>query len=126
MMSMMPVVKEKHFCDTCIITKQCHASIPVKAKHRVAVPHDLLHDDLCKPIMSATPGDQWFFLPVNDATTYRWISLITTRSDVVSAVKKMKATTELGVGRPPWMLRLENSGEFMAMEFATYYVNEGR
>jgi hypothetical protein len=87
MMSGMPVVEEKCVCDTCIITKQCLASILMKAKYRPVVPHYLFHDDLCETIMSATPGDQ--------RLTYMSISLITTRSDATSAIKKIKAMLSL-------------------------------
>jgi hypothetical protein len=51
-----PEIEEKQVYDTCIVTKQRRALFLMKVKYRAAVALDLVHEDLCGPITSATPG----------------------------------------------------------------------
>jgi hypothetical protein len=84
---------------------------------------NLVHGDLCGLIMLTTSGGRCFFiLLVDDATHYMWLKLITSKSDVVVAIK---VVTELEVRCPLRVLRTDNGGEFTSTEFATYYANEG-
>jgi hypothetical protein len=39
-----------------------------------------------------------------------WIKHITTKSDTASAIKKIKTTAEVEVGRPLHVLRMDNGG----------------
>jgi transposase InsO family protein len=126
MVTGLPVIEEKQGCDTCIITKQHRAPFPAKVNYRADVPLDLVHDDLCGSITPATPvGRRFFLLLVDDATRYMWLTLLLAKGDAASAIKAVKATAELEVGRPLCVLRTDNGGEFTAKEFIEYCSNEG-
>jgi hypothetical protein len=71
-----------------------------------------------------TPSERRFFLLLNDTTTYMLISLLITKGDVASTIK-IKATTELEVGRPLRVLHTNNDNKFATMEFIAYCTDEG-
>jgi hypothetical protein len=58
MVSRMPVIDDIHSSDTCILTKQSRTPFPTKAKFIATTPLELVHNDLCGPITSTTPGGQ--------------------------------------------------------------------
>jgi transposase InsO family protein len=125
MVTRLPTTEEKSGCDTCIITKQRRAPFPMKAKYRAGTLLDLVHGDLCGPITPSNQiGRRFFLLLVDDATRYMWFTLLSAKSDVASAIKKVKAAAELEVGCPLRMLRMDNDDVFTANGFATYCVNE--
>jgi hypothetical protein len=123
MVNGLPEVEKKGVCDTCIVTKHRRASFPAKANYRAVAALNLVHGDLCGPIMPTTSGGRCFFLLlVDDATHYMWLKLIMAKSDVVASIK---VVTELEVGCPLRVLRTDNGGEFTSTEFVAYCANEG-
>ena len=61
-------------CDNCLAEKQRRSSFPKTAKYRVAETLELVHGDLCGPIMSATSGgSKYFILLVDDYSRYMWL-----------------------------------------------------
>jgi hypothetical protein len=49
-------IKKEGVCDTCIITKHCHAPFLALSKYGEEATLDLFHGDLCGMIMLMTPG----------------------------------------------------------------------
>jgi transposase InsO family protein len=97
---------------------------PSQAKRRADGLLDLVHDDLCGPITSVTPGGKkYFLLLVDDRSRFMWVALLATKSDTLAAVKMFTAKVE--TGRHLCMLRTYNGGEFTSIEFETYYVENG-
>jgi transposase InsO family protein len=94
--------------------------------YRADAPLDLVHGDLCGSVTPTTSvGRRFFLLLVDDATRYMWLTLLSAKGDATSAIKVIKATVELEVGRSLHMLRTDNGGEFTVKEFAAYYLDEG-
>jgi hypothetical protein len=93
--------------------------VPAKSMYRAVAALDLVHGGFCGLITSTTLGGRCFFLLlVDDAMRYMWTSLIATKSDATSAIKKIKlATTKLKVRL---VLCTDNGGEF-----TTYCIDEG-
>lgn len=57
---------------------------------------DLVHDDLCGPIMLVTPtGKQYFLLLVDDRSRYMWVEFLTAKSDTLVAIKKFQTKVEI-------------------------------
>jgi hypothetical protein len=53
---------------------------PTVAKFRVAKTRELVHRDLCGPVMPATPrGKHYFFHLVDDVSRYMWLMLLATK-----------------------------------------------
>ena len=58
-------------CDSCLAGKQRRLPFPKAAKYRVADALELVHGDLCGPIMPATNGGRrYFLLLVDDRSHY--------------------------------------------------------
>jgi hypothetical protein len=45
----------KQLCDTCVVTKQKQRSFPHQAVYHMQKQLELIHGDLCGPVMLATP-----------------------------------------------------------------------
>jgi hypothetical protein len=107
----MPVIKhDGHLCGTCVVTKQRRAPFPAQAQYCVQEPLELMHGDLCGPVMPGTPGGRrYFLLPVDDATRFMWVSLLTTKSAIVDAIKRTRVEAEKACGRKLRVLRTDNS-----------------
>jgi transposase InsO family protein len=87
---------------------------------------ELVHDDLCGPVKSTTPGGRrYFLLLVDDAIRYMWVVLLTAKSEASSAIKRIQAAAKKECGRKLRVLRTVNGGEFTAVEFAAYCADEG-
>ena len=58
-------------CDGCLVRKQRRAPFPAVSKFRVARQQELVHADLCRPIMPQMPGGKKLFqLVVDDMSRY--------------------------------------------------------
>lgn len=67
-------------CDSCLAGKQRRHAFPQKAKYCAEGLLDLVHDDLCRPIMPATHGGRrYFLLLVDDCSRYMWLRLLTSK-----------------------------------------------
>ena len=70
------------------------------AKYHAKDALDLVHDDLCRPILPATNGGRrYFLLLVDDCSRYMWMQLLTSKDKAVTAIKKFKMRAEAESGR---------------------------
>lgn len=88
----LPHVKHVHqLCVDCITTKLKLSLFPLQKKQQMEVLLDLVHDNLCGPIMLVTPtGKQYFLLLVDDRSRYMWVEFLTAKSDTLIAIKNSK------------------------------------
>jgi transposase InsO family protein len=116
----------EQFCDTCVLAKHHRGVFLKQSKYHADKALELVHGDLCGPVKSATPGGwRYFLLLVDDATRYMWVMLLTAKSEASSAIKRIQAAAEKECDRKLRVLRTDNGGEFTAVEFAAYCVDEG-
>jgi transposase InsO family protein len=121
-----PMSHVEQFCDTCILVKHRRGVFSKQSKYHVDKALELVHGDLCGLVKPATPGGRrYFLLLIDDATCYMWVVLLTAKSEASSAIKRIQAAAEKECGRKLRVLRTDNRGEFTAVEFATYYADEG-
>ena len=112
-------------CDSCLARKQRRLSFPKAAKYRVVDALELVHSDICGPIMPATKGGRrYFLLLVDDCSRYMWPQLLTSK-DEAAAIKKFKARVEAESDKKLRVLRTDCDGEFTLVEFATYCAGQG-
>jgi hypothetical protein len=79
-------------CDSCLAGKQKCAMFPFVAKFRAEEKLELVHEDLCGPVMPATPGGKWyFFLLVDDVSRYMWLVLLATKDEALAAFTTFQA-----------------------------------
>jgi transposase InsO family protein len=101
-------------------------SFPKAVSYRATEVLELVHGDLCGPIMLATHRGRWYFLLlVDDYDRYMWLQLLTSKDQAVEAIKRFKARVEAESGKQLRMLRTDHGGEFTSMEFAAYCIEEG-
>jgi transposase InsO family protein len=115
----------QEFCDTCVITKYRRGAFPRQARYRVEELLELVHSDLCGPILPATPGGWRYLLLVDDATRYMWVMLLAAKNNAPDAIRKVEAAAEAQSGRKLRVFRTDNGGEFTSTEFAAYCADEG-
>jgi transposase InsO family protein len=121
-----PISHTEQFCDTCVLTKHRRGVFPKQSKYHADKALELVHDDLCGPVKPVTPdGRRYFLLLIDDATCYMWVVLLTAKSEASSAIKCIQAMAEKECGRKLRVLRTDNGGEFTAVEFTAYCVDEG-
>jgi hypothetical protein len=121
-----PISHTEQFCDTCVLAKHCRGVFPKQSKYHADKALELVHGDLCGPVKPATPGGRrYFLLLIDDVTRYMWIVLLTVKSKASSAIKRIQAAAEKEFGRKLRVLRTDNGGEFMVVEFAAYCADEG-
>jgi transposase InsO family protein len=121
-----PISHAKQFCDTCVLAKHRRGVFPKQSKYRADKALELVHGDLCGPVMPVTLGGRrYFLLLIDDATCYMWVVLLTAKSEASSAIKGIQAAVEKECGRKLRVLRTDNRGEFTVAEFAAYCADEG-
>jgi transposase InsO family protein len=54
-----------------------------------------------------------------------WVVLLTAKSEASSAIKRIQAAAEKECDRKLRVLRTDNGGEFMAVEFTAHCADEG-
>jgi transposase InsO family protein len=121
-----PISHVVQLCDGCLVGKQRRASFLQQAKRRATGLLDLVHGDLCGPITPATPaGRRYFLLLVDDLSRFMWLTLLTTKDQAATAIKRFKAGAEVEIGSKLRLLRTDRGGEFTVATFAEYCADEG-
>ena len=54
-----------------------------------------------------------------------WLTLLSSKAEVVEAIKRFKARVESESGKKLKVLRTDRGGEFTSVEFAQYCADEG-
>ena len=99
---------------------------PKAAKYRAKDAFELIHDDLCGPIMPATNGGRWYFLLLmDDCNRYMWLQLLMSKDKAAAAIKKFKIRAEAESSKKLRVLRTDRGGEFTLVEFAAYCADQG-
>jgi hypothetical protein len=113
-------------CEACQAGKQRRTSFSAQAEYRARERLELVHGDLCGPIMPATPrGNRYFLLLVDDLSRYMWVAAIPSKDRVAAAIKEIQAWTEGESGVKLRALRTDRGGEFTSIEFAEYCAADG-
>jgi transposase InsO family protein len=84
-----------------------------------------VHGDLCGLVAPATPrGRCYFLLLIDDLSRYLWVMVLSSKGEATDAIKRAQATADAECGRKLRVLRTNNSGEFTAVEFTSYCMDE--
>jgi transposase InsO family protein len=116
----------EQLCDTCVVNKHKRRPFPRQTSYRALKLLELVHGDLCGPVMSVTPGSRrYFLLLVDDASRFMWVVLLPTKAAATDVIKHVQAAPEKESGLKLQVLRTDSGGKFTATEFAAYCVDEG-
>ena len=87
-------------CEDCVLAKQKRTSFPQAAKFRAEEKLELVHGDLCGPIMPSTPAENaYFLLLVDDMSRYMWLTLLRSKTDAPAAIMEFQARIERETGK---------------------------
>jgi transposase InsO family protein len=115
----------EQFCDVCVLTKQRWLPFPQQSSFRAKEMLELVHGDLCGPVIPATLGGAtlggrpYFLLLIDDLSRYMWVMVLgskerlRTPSGVCGSSRRRKATASCVFCAPT------------AAEFGSYYADEG-
>jgi transposase InsO family protein len=113
-------------CDSCLVGKQRRATFPTVAKFHAEEKLELVHGDLCGPVMPATlGGKRYFFLLVDDVSRYMWLVLLAMKDEALAAFTAFQARAEADAGRKIGTLRTDRGGEFTAHSFTDHCTKQG-
>jgi hypothetical protein len=98
-------------CETCLARKHQRTPFPLQAIWRATKPLELVHGDLCGPILLITPsGNRYFLLLVDDFSRYMWVILLPTKDGAPAAIKHVQAAAERKSGKKLRALRTDRGG----------------
>lgn len=115
----LPHVEHGHqLCTDCVTIKLKRKPIPAQVKRRTDGILDLVHGDFCGPISLVTPGGKTFLLLlVDDHSRYMWLSLLSSKSEMLAAVQRFQMQVEVETGCHLRVLRTNHGGEFTLIVF---------
>lgn len=113
-------------CDGCLVGMQRRLPFPAASKFRAARHLELVHADLCGPIMPPTPGGKkLFLLVVDDMSRYTWLVLLATKDEAGMTISRLQVRAGAEVGRKLGTPRTDQGGEFTAHTFGEYRTGQG-
>jgi transposase InsO family protein len=113
-------------CDSCLAGKQRRQPFPSKAKYRAAQKPELVHGDICGPVMPTMPSNnKLFLLLVDDLSRYMWVVLLKTKDQAAMAIVAFQKRAKAEAGRRLGTLRTDRGGEFTAHAFGVYCAEQG-
>ena len=85
----------KDICPDCVIGKQ-HRLPFQKSERRAITPLQLVHSDVCGPIMQTESigVKRYFLLFIDDATRYTWFYFMAEKSEVITHFTNWKQLVE--------------------------------
>lgn len=103
----------KGICNGCLMAKQVRKSLSFQSKFSTKHALELVHGDLCGPIMpSTTAGNRYFLLLVDDYTRVMWVYMLKNKSDALSVFKKFCARSRMKKKKKVGIFRTDRGGEF--------------
>jgi transposase InsO family protein len=108
-------------CEACFAGKHKRASFPQQASRLASKMLELLHGDLCGPVSPSTPrGNKYFLLLVDDYSRYMWISVIASKDQAATKIKRIQAAVERKSSNLLCALRSDQGGDLTAAHFREY------
>jgi hypothetical protein len=116
----------EQFYDVCVLMKQRQLHFPQKSSFWAKERLEFVHGDLCDPVTPATPGGcRYFLLLIDDPFHYMWVVVLVSKGEAANVIRRAQAAAEAECNRNLRVLHIDNGGEFMMAEFASYCADEG-
>jgi hypothetical protein len=113
-------------CVTTVSPASSDGFLSSEAKYRVAHKLELVHGDLCGPVMPSTPSrNKYFILLVNDLSRYMWISLMGSKDQDLASFMAFKSRAKAKSKKKVGTLCTYHGGEFTKRTFVEHCMNEG-
>lgn len=118
----MPKINQPNkVCTGCLMSKQTRRPFPAQATYKAEEILELIHGDLCGPIIPETlAGNKYFFLLVDDYSRIMWVYMLKSKDQAFDTFKKFKAQVENSTGKRVKVFRTDRGGEFTSNQFTSY------
>jgi hypothetical protein len=120
-----PIEQVEQVCDGCMAGKQCWHLFPVYNNYRAAHCLELVHADLCGPIMLAKPDNKCLFLLIVDDNHYMCLTLLGSKDEAKAGIIRLQARVEAETGCKLGTMCTDCGGEFTTRAFNEYYAEQG-
>nr|GEU54259.1 zinc finger, CCHC-type [Tanacetum cinerariifolium] len=108
-------------CEGFLVGKQTRNSYPTQTTYRASKRLELVHGDLCGPIIPPTPtGNRYFMLLVDDYSRVMWVYLLKAKDEALEVFKNFRKKVKTETEEKVKVLRTDRGGEFLSNQFTTY------
>ena len=92
---LLAIEQDERLCEACLTGKQKRTSFPEQAEYRAQQPLELVHGDLCGPIMpEMLSGNKYFLLLVDDRSCFMWLTVLPSKDRAAEAIREFQARAE--------------------------------
>jgi transposase InsO family protein len=113
-------------CESCVYGRAHRLPFPKKSTSRAIGVLDLVHSDVYGPMPVESVGGARYYVGFTDDCS-RWSDVFCTKrkSDVLECFIRWQGRVERQTGRKIRVLRSDNGGEYMSMEFSKHLEQSG-
>lgn len=115
---------DTEFCEACQMGKFKRSPFP-RSESRSSIPGELIHADLCGPMVKSLGGSSYFLLLKDDYSQYRTIYFLRAKSEVSTKLSAFLQKVEVITGNKVKFLRSDNGGEFINNELEQLAESKG-
>lgn len=92
------ITHEKETCATCLCGKQTRRSLPQASSIHASKVLELVHGDLCGPIIPPTAGRNMYVVLIDDHSQYMWNILMKEKNEACEKFKSFQRIVEQETG----------------------------
>ena len=123
---MPPINQPNQLCEGCLLGKHSRNAFPKESMTRAKGPLQLIHADLCGPIIPSSFGkNKYFLLFIDDFSRKTWVYFLKEKSEAFVSFKKFKTHVEKESNYKIQALRTDRGGEFTSKEFNEFCDTNG-
>lgn len=116
----------KDTCASCLLGKQARRPFPQATTYRASKLLELIHGDLCGPIIPSTAArNKYFFFIIDDHSRYMWSILLKEKGEAFEKFKRFRTIVELETKTRIKCFRTDRGGEFTSTEFNNFCEERG-
>ena len=113
-------------CEGCIQGKQQRKPFPSGVATRAKQLLELVHSDVCGPMRTPSLGGARYFVTfIDDFSRKVWVYIIKAKSECFAKFKEWKALVEKQCEHKIKVLRSDNGGEYVSIQFDELLKHEG-
>jgi hypothetical protein len=118
-MPILPLVQKT--CDACIMEKQHRQVIPKIRSIPTTRSLELIHTDLCGPLLQKSlTGSRYILTFIDDYTRRSWVYFLATKDEIFECFKYFKQIVENETNSRISYLRTDRGGKYMSTLFISY------